>query len=80
MVEKKEITFKIVKSLGVLSQNTSGWQKEINIVSWNGGAEKYDIREWDEEHERMSKGITLKEEEAKILAEAIIEHQKGNEE
>lgn len=32
----KEITFKIVEEIGVLSRKPSGWQKELNLVSWNG--------------------------------------------
>ena len=29
------------------------------MISWNGAAEKYDIRDWVPEHEKMGKGITL---------------------
>ena len=45
--------------------------KEANIVAWNGGVPKLDIREWDPEHERMSKGITLMEAEAEALAKVL---------
>lgn len=68
-----ELQFEIVKKLGVLSENAKGWQKELNLVSWNGREPKYDLREWSPEHDRMGKGITLSEEEMdelkKILAE-----------
>ena len=74
MTEKREITFEIVKHLALLSTSQNGWKKELNIVKWNGGNEKFDIREWDENHERMSKGITLKEDEARLIAESILEH------
>ena len=46
----------------MLSQNDSGWEKELNIVNWNGQGGKFDIREWNPEHDKMSKGITLSEE------------------
>jgi len=36
-------------------------------VSWNGAAPKYDIRDWDPEHEKMGKGVTLTEEELRKL-------------
>jgi hypothetical protein len=62
-----DITFEINKSLGVLSESTKGWTKELNLVSWNGREPKYDIREWDPEHERMGKGVTLTEEELMAL-------------
>ncbi len=58
-----EIQFEITKKLGVLSENAKGWQKELNLVSWNGREPKYDLREWSPEHDRMGKGITLSEEE-----------------
>ena len=28
------------------------------LISWNGGASKYDIRDWAPQHEKMGKGIT----------------------
>ena len=45
------------------------WRKEINKVSWNGAEPKWDIREWNEEHDKSSKGTTLSDDEAKILLE-----------
>lgn len=62
-----EITFEINKNLGVLSENPNGWQKELNLVSWNGRKPKYDIREWSPDHTRMTKGITLNDEEIETL-------------
>jgi hypothetical protein len=62
-----ELKYEIVEELGVLSENAKGWQKEVNLVSWNDREAKYDIREWDPEHERMTKGITLTKEEMKML-------------
>jgi hypothetical protein len=52
------IKFEITEKLGVLSSRT-GWNKELNLVSWNSRKAKADIREWDEEHQKMGKGITL---------------------
>ncbi len=47
------------------------WRKEVNIVSWNGGEPKVDIRDWSESHERMSRGISISEEQADKLAMAL---------
>ncbi|MGI6551401.1 MAG: YdbC family protein [Syntrophomonadales bacterium] len=66
-----EVKFEIVKSLGVLSEGARGWQKEVNLVSWNERNPKFDIREWDPDHERMSKGITLSKEEMMKLKEIL---------
>ena len=43
----------------------------MNMISWNGAAEKYDIRDWDPSHEHMSRGITLNEQEVKKFRELI---------
>ena len=62
-----EIKYEIIEELGVHSESAKGWTKELNLISWNGGAPKYDIRDWAPEHEKMGKGVTLSEEEAKKL-------------
>jgi hypothetical protein len=68
-----EIKFNIVEHLKVLSEGSKGWTKEINIVSWNERKPKIDIREWDEFHEKMGKGVTLNKEELKTLKELLLE-------
>ena len=50
------------------------WAKELNIVSWNGGEPKIDIRDWDvSTHRRMSRGITLTEEQAEKMTMALVQ-------
>lgn len=66
-----DIKYDIVEELGVLSESAKGWTKELNLISWNGGTPKYDIRDWAPEHEKMGKGVTLSEEEAKKLIELL---------
>lgn len=68
-----EIKYEIKESLGVLSESAKGWTKEINLVSWNNYPAKYDIREWDPEHMKMGKGITLSSEEIKKLRDILNE-------
>ncbi|ANU50740.2 hypothetical protein ADH76_06125 [Enterocloster clostridioformis] len=41
------------------------------IFSWNGGAAKYDIRDWAPGHEKMGKGTTLTAEELENLKEML---------
>ena len=62
-----EITFEIKHHIGVLSESAKGWTKELNLVSWNGRAPKYDIREWSPEHDKMGKGVTFTNEEIENL-------------
>lgn len=54
-----DITYEILEHFGTISSRESGWNRELNLISWNGGKPKFDIRDWSEDHERMSKGITL---------------------
>ena len=62
-----DIKYEIVEELGVISESAKGWQKELNLVSWNGADPKYDLRDWAPNHEKMGKGITLTVEEAEVL-------------
>lgn len=66
-----EIKYDIVKTIGVLSEGSKGWTKELNLISWNDREPKYDIREWAPEHEKMGKGVTLSGEEIEKLKELI---------
>lgn len=58
-----DLKFEVTQQLGSLSTNAKGWNKELNLVSWNGADAKYDLRNWSEDHTKMSKGITLSTEE-----------------
>ena len=68
-----EISFKLLDKVGLIAVTPSGWNKELNIVSWNGAAAKYDIRDWSPEHDRMSKGMTLREEELQGLHKLLLQ-------
>ena len=66
-----DFQYQIVEEIGILSENSKGWRKELNKISWNGGVPKYDIRDWAPEHEKMVKGVTLTNEEAQKLKELL---------
>lgn len=64
-----KVTFEIVKNIAAISPtNEQGWTREVNFVSWNGADPKIDVRQWNEDHTKMSKGITLTIQEAQLLA------------
>ncbi len=71
VADKGDIRFEIVERIGVLERHENGWNREINVVSWNGGEPKLDIREWSRDHERMTRGITLSEEQGRKLSDAL---------
>lgn len=52
----KSLNYEIQENLGVISTSKNGWTREVNIISWEGGAPKVDIRSWDPDHERMDRG------------------------
>lgn len=66
-----DIKFEIVKNIGVLSKSDKGWEKQLNLISWNDREPKYDIRDWSPDGQTMSKGITLSKEELVSLKELL---------
>ena len=69
---QKEFKFEILAELGGIYESNKGWRKEHNVVSFNGNAPKYDLREWAPNHEKMGKGITLTETELEALKKILI--------
>ena len=70
------IEFELKENWGIVKASPTGWTKEVNIISWYGGPDVIDIREWDEDHLHMSKGLTLKMDEAKELQAILNNHLK----
>ena len=66
-----DIKYDIMKEIGILSENTKGWRKELNLISWNGGEPKYDLRDWAPDHEKMGKGTTMNQDEVTKLKEIL---------
>lgn len=71
MGEMANIKFEIIENFGVLSEGAKGWKKELNLLSWNDREPKYDLRDWDADHEKMGKGVTLSKEELIQLREIL---------
>ncbi|EIN15320.1 Hypothetical protein MAGb_2190 [Mycoplasmopsis agalactiae 14628] len=70
--KKPQISNEIVRYVGEISTTVGGYKKELNLISWNGGEAKYDIRDWNNDHSRSSKGITLTLEELKNLRDLLV--------
>lgn len=73
-----QIEFKLERRIGALSENPSGYTKELNVVVWDGKYTKYDLRTWNP-NGKPGKGITLTKDELKKLHKLIGEElsQKG---
>ena len=68
---ERSVTYKILDHIGVLATYKNNWSKELNLIQWNDRSPKFDIRDWDAEHEHMSRGITLHEDEARELSKLL---------
>lgn len=74
-----DITYEIKENLGVLS-NAGAWETQVNLISWNHSVPKYDIRKWNTVTGKMSKGISLSEEEVDELLNILRERRDSDEE
>ena len=72
-----EFTYEVTERIAVLSTNARGWERQLNMVSWNGNPPKYDIRDWSPDGSRMAKGISLTEEELKTLKDILNDMELG---
>ena len=68
-----ELKYEIVETLGSLGENSRGWNKDVNLISWNDREPKYDIRDWAPDHSRMGKGVTLSADEMAALKDLLAE-------
>jgi len=62
-----EFKYEITQRIAVLSQGANGWERQLNMISWNGREPKYDIRDWSPDGSKMGKGISLSHDELAIL-------------
>ena len=69
-----EFHYEILNHIGTLSTSNTGWSKELNVVKWNEANPKIDIRDWDMEHEKMSRGASLNVKEAEKLRELLADY------
>ncbi|RPA60504.1 hypothetical protein EF384_05340 [Aerococcus agrisoli] len=66
-----DFKFEITEHIAQLSENKSGWTKELTKVSWNDRPASYDLRTWSEDYDKMGKGITLTDDEVRQLRDAL---------
>lgn len=68
-----DITYNVEKKIGVIG-DSGVWETQVNLISWNHASAKFDIRKWNTETGKMSKGISLSENEIRALAELITDY------
>ncbi|PID82464.1 MAG: hypothetical protein CSB16_01175 [Clostridiales bacterium] len=69
----QDINYEVEQEFGVISESKNGWTKEVNLVKFNDMAPKYDIRDWNPDKTKMSKGIRLTEDELVRLRDILNE-------
>ncbi|HJD20274.1 MAG TPA: hypothetical protein H9915_00485 [Candidatus Gemmiger faecigallinarum] len=68
-----EFKYEITERIAVLSTNARGWERQLNMISWNDHEPKYDIRDWSPDGSKMSKGISLSRDEMAVLKDILNE-------
>ena len=66
-----EFKYEITERIAVLSTNARGWERQLNMISWNDNPPKYDIRDWSPDGSRMAKGISMTREELVALRDIL---------
>lgn len=69
-----EPKYELIEHFGKLTDEEGKYNKELNLIAWNGGEPKFDLRPWKETAEngrQMLKGITLTAEEVETLYEIL---------
>ena len=61
-----DFSFKITEHIATLSTRGT-WTLELNLVSWGGRKPTFDLRKWSADHTKMSKGISLTQDEFDAL-------------
>lgn len=75
-----DISVDVKERICTLATYPNGWAKELRIVDWNHTGDRIDIRDWenpnneDDEVGRMSRGLALRETEARALMEGLIKY------
>lgn len=52
-------------------QESRGYHLELNLVKWGENEPKYDLRRWNDDRSKMTKGITLTKEELLTLQDEL---------
>lgn len=73
-----EIVYDIVETIGAVDSGNK--TLELNRISWNHRAPVFDLRKWDETHEKMGKGVTMNESDLRGLYKMLCEYFENEEE
>lgn len=76
--ERKEIAYKVHNHCGVLKHGTKGWSRQVNLVQWTDTPVLLDVRDWNYDQTKYTKGITMTRDEAVRLRDILISMNLGD--
>lgn len=56
---KQDVHYELFEHIGSIGSSHNGWLREVNVLSWNDAQPGLDIRHWNGDHTKMSRGINL---------------------
>ena len=72
-MKSNDFRYNIEERIAVISKSADGKNTlELNRISYGGRSAKLDLRRWNREEDKMLKGITLTDDEAAALGEALM--------
>ena len=66
-----EFTYEVTERIAVLSTNARGWERQLNMVSWNSAEPKLDIHDWSPDYNRCTSRGTFTKDEARTLVKLL---------
>lgn len=67
-----DFSYDIKQNVAVLSTK-GNWALELNLISWGNRTPTLDLRRWNEDHTKMSKGLSLTKDELEAIAKFVNE-------
>lgn len=61
-----DFSYTIVQHLASFP-STGAWTLELNLISWAGRPATFDLRKWNADHSKMSKGVSMSKQELDAL-------------
>lgn len=74
----EDMSYKVIKKVGIISQIPTGGRIEANIIAWGGHKPAMDIREWNETGTRPRSGLALSETEMNKLISSYLRWRTSN--
>lgn len=74
--KRKKPDYKIIKNIASAKKRrrTDVFHRELNLVEFNDGERRYDVRGWTDDHGKATRGVMLTEGEIRMIAQAALDY------